>query len=298
MIDTKIVSLLKVVETGNYTYASRELNLSQPAISQHIKGLEEEFGIKIFERANKKLMLTREGEVLVSYARRMQSLDKQLKRDLSRGQTDALSLNIGITHSIESSVVSEALAEYASRHKGITITLLTETASGLKEKLRSFEIDFAITDSKIVDSNFRSMLLDTDRLMLMVAPEHRLADKTSATIEDVKEENLILRLPHSGTRDLFMASLAGMNMSIDEFNVILEIDSIATIKDLLRRGYGVSVLSRSACMDEIRKKKIISLPIENLSMIREINFVYSDTFSRQDVLTEISDIYNAMAKDD
>ncbi len=297
MIDTKIVSLLKVVETGNYTYASRELNLSQPAISQHIKGLEEEFGIKIFERANKKLMLTREGEVLVSYARRMQSLDKQLKRDLSRGQTDALSLNIGITHSIESSVVSEALAEYASRHKGITITLLTETASGLKEKLRSFEIDFAITDSKIVDSNFRSMLLDTDRLMLMVAPEHRLADKTSATIEDVKEENLILRLPHSGTRDLFMASLAGMNMSIDEFNVILEIDSIATIKDLLRRGYGVSVLSRSACMDEIRKKKIISLPIENLSMIREINFVYSDTFNRQDVLTEISDIYNAMAKD-
>ncbi len=294
MIDTKIVSLLKVVETGNYTYASRELNLSQPAISQHIKGLEEEFGIKLFERVNKKLMLTREGEILVNYARRMQALDNQLKRDLSSGLTDALSLSIGITHSIESSIVSEALAEYASRHKGITITLITDTANGLKEKLRSFEIDFAITDSKIFDTSFKSKLLDTDNLTLILAPEHRLADKDLVCISDVMEENLILRLPHSGTRDLFIAALASQNISLDEFNVILEIDSVATIKDLVRHGYGVSVLSRSACMDEIRKKKIISHPIQNLNMSREINFVYSETFNREDVLKEIHDIYDSM----
>ena len=294
MIDTKIVSLLKVVETGNYTYASRELNLSQPAISQHIKGLEDEFGIKIFERLNKKLMLTREGEILVNYARRMQALDKQLLRDLSSGQTDALSLSIGITHSNESSIVSEAVAEYASRYKGITITLITDTANGLKEKLKNFEIDFAITDSKIIDPSFKVKHLDTDYLTLIVAPEHRLAEHESVSIEEVKEENLILRLPHSGTRDLFIASLASQNLSLDEFNVILEIDSIATIKDLVRHGYGVSVLSRSACMDEIRKRKIMSLSIEGLNMARDINFVYADTFNRCDVLNEIAEIYDSM----
>ena len=88
------------------------------------------------------------------------------------------------------------------------------------------------------------------------------------TLEDLKREKLILRLPSSGTRKLFESHLVSANESIDNFDIALEVDNIATIKDLVRKDLGVSVLARSACMDEIRKGKITSLPIENLSMIR------------------------------
>lgn len=69
-------------------------------------------------------------------------------------------------------------------------------------------------------------------------------------------------------------------------------DNIATIKDLIRRDFGVSILAKSACMDEWKKKKITVLPIENLSMIREINLVYDPDFDHREVLQDIIKIYN------
>lgn len=103
---------------------------------------------------------------------------------------------------------------------------------------------------------------------------------------------MILRLPDSSTRNLFVSSLESQNMSIDDFNVIMEIDNIATIKDLIRRDFGVSVLAKSACMDELKKKKIAVLPIENLSMMREINIVYSQDFEHFETLRDIVRSYN------
>ena len=72
----------------------------------------------------------------------------------------------------------------------------------------------------------------------------------------------------------------------------MEIDNIATIKDLIRRNFGVSVLARSACMDEYHKKKIVLLPIDNLPMMREINLVYRHDFQHMELLQDIVDSYN------
>ncbi len=75
----------------------------------------------------------------------------------------------------------------------------------------------------------------------------------------------------------------------------MEVDNIATIKDLIRKELGVSILPKSACMDELRKGKITALPIENLSMIRETNLIYHKTFSHTDVLQNITKIYKETA---
>ena len=84
---------------------------------------------------------------------------------------------------------------------------------------------------------------------------------------------------------------------MDDFNVVLEVDNIATIKDLIRRDFGVSVLPKSACIDEIRKKKIVGLPIENLSMVREINLIYSQDFDHKELLQDIMRDYNEAQSD-
>ena len=105
---------------------------------------------------------------------------------------------------------------------------------------------------------------------------------------------MILRLPNSGTADLLNAALESRNISLDEFNVILEMDNIATIKDLVRRGYGVSILPKSACQSEIRSRKLAAIPIENLSMIREINIYYLKGFKYLDTLSELVRIYSEM----
>ena len=83
---------------------------------------------------------------------------------------------------------------------------------------------------------------------------------------------MILRLPNSGTRNLFVSHLESNNLSIDDFNVILEVDNIATITRIRAGKFRrVDSLAKSACVDELRKGKLVALPVENLGMIREIN---------------------------
>lgn len=292
MIDSKIYSLLKVCETGNYTRAAAALSLTQPAVSQHIRALEAELGIHLFERVNNELRVTNEGRVVVDYAQRMLSLYNMLLRDLKNEKKHITALTVGITHTAESNAIAETLARYVSTHEGVNIKMRTDTVENLYHMLSNYEIDFAVVEGKVNSPVFRYLLLDTDSLVLVVSPSHSLAGHSMVKINELKKEKLILRLPDSSTSKLFVSSLQSKNLSIDDFNVVLEVDNIATIKDLIRRNFGVSILPKSACMDELRKKKIVALPIEDLNMVREINFIYSADFAHQELLRDIMHEYN------
>lgn len=296
MIDSRLYSLLKAAESGSYTRAAERLSLTQPAVSQHIHSLEDEFGVRIFERAGNKLRITREGETVLKYAKRIVALVNNLRRELNNEKLQLSSLTIGITHTAESNPIAEALAKYANSRGGICLKIITDTAANLYDKLKNYEIDLAVVEGSTNDPAVACLTLDSDCLVLATAPGHPLTRKDVVTINDLKKERLILRLPDSGTRSLFVSSLEARNMSIGDFNVIMEMDNIATIKDLIRRDFGVSVLARSTCLDELRKKKIAVLPIEHLSMAREINIVYLRDFEHQGILKDIIKSYGEVRR--
>lgn len=110
-----------------------------------------------------------------------------------------------------------------------------------------------------------------------------------------QKQHLILRLPSSSTREKFESALHSIGESLDNFDVTIEVDSIATIRNLVKKDIGVSILSKSACYKEINKGSLVALPIENLSMIRETAIVYHRTFSHPDIIEGISKAYNDMA---
>lgn len=162
--------------------------------------------------------------------------------------------------------------------------------------LINYELDIAIVEGNINDSRISARLLDTDYLVCVMSNNNPLAKKNTVTLADIKKEKMILRLPNSGTRNLFVSHLESIGMSIDDFNIVLEVDNIATIKDLVRKDLGVSILAHSACMDELKKGKITALPIENLSMIRGINLLYHKDFGHDDIIRSITELYNDTAK--
>ena len=296
MIDPKINTLLKVNETGSFTRAAEQLSLTQPAVSQHIKQLERDLNIKIFNRSEKELKLTKEGKIVVKYALRIKTLYQNLQQAIRDEKQKITRMTVGITHTAESNLVAEVLARYCNEKEGMRITIVSDTINNLYIKLKTYEIDLAIVEGNVPDPDFNAILLDTDCLMLAVSNNSRLANKSMVTIQELKKEKLILRRPNSGTRNLFVSHLEVQNMSLDDFNVILEVDNIATIKDLIRRNFGVSILAKSACMDELKKGKIKVLPVENLSMIREINIIYHKDFAHTDILQDITKLYNEMVR--
>ena len=294
MVDNRLYSLLKVVELGSFTKAAEQLSLSQPAVSQHIRQLEDSLNVKIFEHAHNKFHLTAEGEIVVKYARQMIALNKNLERALKNEKGRTRSLTIGITHTAESSAIIEALVACTNSYEGLNLRILTNTADQLYTMLKNYELDFAFIEGRSGDPGLGYLMLDTDCLVLAVAPDHPLAKQSMITIAQLRGEKLILRLPESNTRDLFEATLRSQNLAIEDFNITLEIDSVASIKDLVRRGFGVSVLAKSACLDEQRKKKLCLLNIENLSMVRETNIVYRKSFEHPELLQGIVSMYNEM----
>lgn len=294
MLDTKLYTLLKVAEYRNYTQAAKALNLTQPAVSQHIHALENDLGVKLFERVGNRLVLTKAGERSVSAAKAISSLFNSLKYDLSEGNRGVRELNIGITHTAESNAISEALAKYVSENPKFKIKMITDTQQNLRKKLKSYELDMAIADGSVADPELESQLLDTDRLVLVVDPDHRLAKKSSVSLEDIRHEKLILRLPNSATRNMFISAIQSLDINVEAFNIILEVENVATIKDLIMQRYGVSVLAESACMDEIMKKKLVSLPIDKLDMKREVNILYTQGFQYPQFREEIIRIYRTL----
>lgn len=157
--------------------------------------------------------------------------------------------------------------------------------------LENYELDIAIVNGRRPSAKLNYLMLDTDYLVCVMNNKNPLAKQSILTLNELKQQNMILRLPTSATRQLFEATLISLNESMDNFNISLEVDNVATIKELVRKNLGVSILPQSACISDVRKGKLSILPIENLSMMREMNIAYHKDFTYHDVLRDIVQLY-------
>ena len=297
MLDPKLDTLLLVAEKRNFTRAAQALSLTQPAVSHHISQLEQELGVRLFVRGNGDLILTPEGETVLRYVRRMKALEKKMAEELQEAGRRLTRLRIGITHTAESSIVAEVLARYTNENPGISITIVTDNINNLYDMLENFELDLAVVEGRSTRPELSALMLDTDYLVCVLANTHPLSRSSMITLDEIRQEKLILRLPNSETRVRFESTLAAIGESIADFQVILEVDNVATIKDLIRKNLGISILARSACMDELRKGKLTALPIENLSMTRETNLVYHRDFAHKETLQDILALYKKQLRE-
>lgn len=272
MFDNRLESLIAVVEWGSYTKAAAKLHLTQPAVSQHIRQLEEEFGCPLFTKGQSSLRLTQEGEVVLRYAKRIKAMYGRLENRLSDLKKGRRSYYLGLTHSSEASPILLALASLSQKHKEARIKVEIGSMGKLFEKLSNYELDAAVVDGPFSEKKFSSILLDTDYLVLAMGKDHPLAQKQSVSVEDLSKEKLVLRPLKSATTTLLSSALESHGLSLNQLNVVMEIDSVAAIKDVLERTELVSVLPRSALYGHSRNLAV--RPIEALSLSREINLIF------------------------
>ena len=170
MVDNRIYSLLKVVEMGSYTKAAASLSLSQPAVSQHIRQIEAVLGVQIFDRTHNRLQLTREGEIIVHFARSMVALQKNMEQTLKNERGQVRSLTIGITHTAESNEITEVLAKYGVSHGNVNITIITDTIKNLYDMLENYEIAVYDQNNQLRHCS-RSIAGDDNRCVLTIRGE-------------------------------------------------------------------------------------------------------------------------------
>ena len=294
MLSNKLYTFLEVAESASASVAAKKLNLTPPAVSQQLRALEQELGTKLYVRSEKGIILTNTGEIAFKYANRIANLYKSMQEELKNEKSQSHKLVIGVTQTIEFSIVSEILAEFCTQNKGTHIKIISDTIKNLYTKLKLYEVDLIIVNGNAsLDNRFNRILLSTDYLVYVVGKDDPLANKSMISMSKLREQSLILRTKGSSTRELFEACLESLNDNIMNYNVIMEVDNIATIKSLVANGFGSSVLSHSVCTQEIKKGKLVVVPIENLSIVREINIVYHKDFEYTDQIDQIRSIYTS-----
>ena len=289
MIDLKIKTLLTVAEEKNFTKAANKLNLTQPAVSHQIKELEDELQEQLFIRKKSDIIPTPIGDIVLNYARKFVAMHNKMLDDIKHNHK--INIKLGITHTAESNKITEIIGSYLINNPGLSVTIITDTTNNLYKMVENYELDLAIVDNK-KNVKLNYLPLDTDYLVCVVNNNSPLAKKKIVTLKELKKENLILRLDSSYTRKLFESTLESINESINSFKIILELDNIETIKDLVRKDMGVSILAKNTCIDEVNRKKLTILPIENLSMVRKNYIIYTDYFNYIDNVKELINHYN------
>ena len=146
----------------------------------------------------------------------------------------------------------------------------------------------------VPDTALVSTTLDTDYLCLAVSPMHRLARAKTVSVEEIRHEKLILRSRSAGTRQLFEKHLGARDMSLAEFNVMMELDNVSMIKELVTMDLGITIIAKSACREELASGRLAIIPIENSSMVRQIDMVYQKDFLHPELIQNIRAIYEQL----
>lgn len=201
MLNPKLSTLLTAAELGSFTRAANALSLTQPAVSHHIKELEQQLGVTLFLRKKGQIQLTAEGEIVVQYVRRMKALEQQMMQELKSSDRRLTRLRVGITHTAESNLITEVLAKFGRENDGVSITITTDTIKNLYDAMEHFELDLAVVDSTVPSPDLNALMLDTDCIVLCAlqqqspfapcdgdprGPQKRAHDSAPAVVRNAK----------------------------------------------------------------------------------------------------------------
>lgn len=274
MIDIKLETFIIVADTKNFTRAASILNMTQPAISHHIKLLEEYYNVKLLEKKNKSMELTEAGRILYKYALEIDKISKLAKNHLSNESSIIKRYNVGATLTIGGYVLPPIIGNYKISNKNIDVILQVENTESIIQKLFSGEIILGVIEgpfdkSKVIYEKFKN-----DELVFAISKSHEMAKKKKITMEEILSEKLILREKGSGTRQIFEDYMVQNGFEPKNITPYMEIGDITAIMSLVESGLGVTVVSKEALNSPLMSKKFKALSIKNMKMKREFNFIY------------------------
>lgn len=276
LMDVKLVSFIALAKFKNYTNAAEYLNLSQPAVSNHIKLLEEYYSTKLFKKIGRNIELTEEGKILFKYAQDIDALYRKALDEIKNKSGIHRTYKVGASMTIGGYVLPKILAEYQKQNPNIRILLEVYNTEDIEDKLLKRKLDFAVVEGPFDKQKFCYSKFKDDELILAVSPEHYFADKKEVDIKDVIKGNLILREKGSGTRKIFEQIVLGTGYDIKDINIHMEIGNINAIISLVEANLGYTIISREAIKKELKIGTLKEVPIKDIRIYREFNFIYLD----------------------
>lgn len=273
MLDFRIYTFLEVCKYMNFTKAAEALHITQPAVSQHIRYIEEYYQTRLFTFQGKKPVLTETGEYLLHAFTTLSHDQVYLKEQLLSMQKKKPALIFGATLTIGEYVMPRFLIEYQTRHPDTVLTMITANTHELLDRISDGEIDFAIVEGYFDKTQYDYLTFSSEPY-IAVAGTPLFEDCHPRSLSELLDQKLIVREPGSGTREILEKHLEARNLSIHDFSGVSEIGNIPALKAVVSAGLGITFLYRSAAEEELKNGILFDVTPENFSITHDFTLIW------------------------
>jgi LysR family transcriptional regulator, low CO2-responsive transcriptional regulator len=261
-----------VAKHRSYSRAARdELHISQPAVSKHIRALEGELGVTLFQQAGRQIELTEAGHLVFQCAEQMRVLTGETRRALLELQgLQRGTLRLGASTTVGTYLLPALLAAYVQRYPGITVTLDISNTRGVIAGMRDRAWDLGLAANVPDQPPLRRQPYCLDSLLLIVPPQHRLAGRGTVPLAELGGEAWVLREPGSASRQAIEQALRAHHVPWQER---LTLPSQEAVKQAVMAGVGIGMVSRLAVTPVEQQGMLCIVAIADVRVERQISVV-------------------------
>ncbi|HEV7643011.1 MAG TPA: LysR family transcriptional regulator [Pyrinomonadaceae bacterium] len=282
--------LVTVAKEKSFSRAADILNRTQPAISQAIRRLEADVGEKLFDRSSKDGTLTSAGNVLVEYAKQMLNLRKDAQsairelKDLHHGKV-TISAN---EHTVF--YLLPVIRIFRQRYPHIKVEVKRGVASRIPTEIIGREVELGVISFKPHDESVKSVAVEGDELVMIVAPKHPLAKRGEVSVKDLGNESFVAHNAPSPYRESVIETFEKYSVPL---NISVELPSLEAIKKLVETGTGVALVPKLSAQSELDQGTLAGVSIKEIRLERKLHIIYR----RNTVLSHAAQAFLDTAKD-
>jgi DNA-binding transcriptional LysR family regulator len=294
-MDTRqLAAFCAVVERKSFSEAAERLGVTQPAISQQIRSLEERVGQQLVDRSGRRVEPTEAGNRLYRSAQRLLALERQLLEEVAGDAEGPLrgQLAIGASTGPGGTVVPVLLCEFAEANPEVTVDLSISDTQTIVDRVARRELELGIVGATPRNRSVAYEPFFRDEVVLVCPPGHDFAGKT-VSLDDLRGERLIAMQEGAGVRQVIDDELREKGMRLRDLDVRLELGLQESVKSAVEAGHGVTFISRTAVEPELARGTLAMAQVRGLEPSREISLVRA----AGRVATRVADAFVAFARE-
>ena len=272
MLDFRMETFLAVCQCMNFTRASEQLNITQPAVSQHIRFLEKHYNTKLFRYEGKKLRLTGAGEILRNASLTMMHDEMSMQSEMQKSE-ETEEIRFGSTRTVGDVLMGKILENYLKNYPEAGIHMIVENTKELLQRLDEGTIDFALVEGFFKKSEYDYQKYSDENYIGVCSPDYQFHE-TPETLENLFQERLLLREEGSGTREVLERWLDSQNLGIRDFRQTMEVGSLQTIRELTKAGCGITFLYEAAVKEDLKAGTLQKIPLKDFHVSHEFTFIW------------------------
>ena len=261
-----------VFKNKSFSKASEELHLTQPTISAHVKSLEEELDCKLFDRLGRTIIPTKEAEILYSHTMEIIEKTDNLKEAIGRFKKKVTGeLVVGASTIPGTYLMPSIMSAFKKKYPFISFQIIISDSKDVVEKVLKHELIMGIVGAKLGDEQINYIPFVEDELIVVSSPSFIRDQKMK--LADLIKYPMVLREEGSGTRKETEKILENKEFSLDNIKLAGIFGSTDAIKQAVKAGLGVSILSRLSVTDELRYKTLKEIKLTDIQMKRKFYIV-------------------------